>query len=238
MWRTLMGILTVVLALGVNAYFLYEEPIAPSEERYKHIAKVQDPLIDISYVRGNREPNFRKFGLDDAQIKRALKLTNDLEDAHAEKIRQFLLGAPKPVELADALCGGTEDVRPRFGALRFLVEEKNGIRNPIDLNRVSGFASQDWALTSTIPAVYREVELQDARPDNATLMALAAIMAKKESDVLDHKAPWGRGLMSGTWSWDRVKSENPGIEERLLGYIGLMHLVVEMARAEGGNCRF
>ena len=66
-------------------------------------------------------------------------------------------------------------------------------------------------------------------------MAIASILLNKESELLDHNAPWGRGI-TGQWSWDKVKKENAGVEERVIEYLATMHLLIELAQAEGGLC--
>jgi hypothetical protein len=66
-------------------------------------------------------------------------------------------------------------------------------------------------------------------------MAMAAIMTRNEEAVLKGNSPWGTTTLS-RWSWDKVKDENPGIEERLIEYFALMHLTVELARGDGGIC--
>ena len=67
-------------------------------------------------------------------------------------------------------------------------------------------------------------------------MALAAIIEGREDDVLKGFAPWGRGLLPGQWSWDKVSAAYPGLDERVIEYFAVMHLFVEAANADGGIC--
>jgi hypothetical protein len=83
---------------------------------------------------------------------------------------------------------------PRYGALRYIINEEKGRRQVVNLRRVSGIEAQDWYLLSSVGEVYREAELLDDRQPDATVMAIAAILLAKESELLDHNAPWGRGI--------------------------------------------
>lgn len=237
-WRLIFAVLVVVVALGVNGYLLYTEEISTSEQQIRHTARRQDPLLDLSYVSGQREANFVLFGLEDGEVKAAMKRIGDYEDLHADRLLRLLDQAPEMVELADALCGTTRTLTPRYAALRYLVAEKGGERIPVDLRRYGGFNRQEWSYVSTIDGVYQEVELAESRQDDATKMGIAAILAGEEALVLENRTPYGRSLAPGTWSWSKVQASHPGIDERVIKYLAMMHLTVELARAEGGICNF
>lgn len=233
-WRLFMAGASLFLGVGVNGYLLSVEDISGVEQGSKQLIRAEDPLR-ISYVVGERENNMKTFGLDDAKAKQASKKVQDLQDDYGERLTVLLREAGDPNQLADALCGETQDVRPRYGALRYIINEEKGRRQVVNLRRVSGIEAQDWYLLSSVGEVYREAELIDDRQPDATVMAIAAILLAKESELLDHNAPWGRGIAL-QWSWDKVKKENAGIEERVIEYLATMHLLVELAQAEGGLC--
>lgn len=233
-WRLFMAGASLFLGIGVNGYLLSVEDISGVEQGSKQLIRAEDPLR-ISYVVGERENNMKTFGLDDAKAKQASKKVQDLQDDYGERLTVLLREAGDPNQLADALCGETQDVRPRYGALRYIINEEKGRRQVVNLRRVSGIEAQDWYLLSSVGEVYREAELIDDRQPDATVMAIAAILLAKESELLDHNAPWGRGIAL-QWSWDKVKKENAGIEERVIEYLATMHLLVELAQAEGGLC--
>jgi hypothetical protein len=233
--RPILAIAFLASVALVDAYLLWTEQIAPSESQARHTALREDPLLGLKYSAGNREVNMVSFGLEAAAAARAVDRIRDLEDRYKDKLAIMLKDAPMPTELADALCGQTREVRPHYGALRFLVEDVAGERQTIRLQRVTVLEEQEWAKVSPILAVYDEVELAEERQKDATVMAIAAILLGKEEEVLNNYAPWGRGL-AGTWSWKKVTKENPGIEEKVVEYFAVLHLVVEMAMAEGGIC--
>jgi hypothetical protein len=233
-WRLFMAGASLFLGIGVNGYLLSVEDISGVEQGSKQLIRAEDPLR-ISYVPAERENNMKTFGLDDAKAKQASKKVQDLQDDYGERLTVLLREAGDPNQLADALCGETQDVRPRYGALRYIINEEKGRRQVVNLRRVSGIEAQDWYLLSSVGEVYREAELLDDRQPDATVMAIAAILLAKESELLDHNAPWGRGIAL-QWSWDKVKKENAGVEERVIEYLATMHLLVELAQAEGGLC--
>jgi hypothetical protein len=233
--RPILAFAALVIVGLVDVYLLSTEQIAPSESQARHTALVEDPLLALQYSAGNREQNMLAFGLDATAAARAVDRIRDLEDRYKEKLVVLLDDAPMPTELADALCGQTREVRPHYGALRFLVEDVGGNRQAIRLQRVTELEEQEWAKVSPILAVYDHVELSEERQGDATTMAIAGILSQKEEDVLNSYAPWGRGL-AGTWSWKRVQKEHPGIEDKVVEYFAVLHLTVELAMAEDGIC--
>lgn len=238
----IVGGATLILA-AINGYLLYTEygwhpeykGIAPSEFQPRHVTDDSDPLLALLPVATDRAKNFKAFGLPEAMIKKTLDRMRDLDDRHRDRINFFLVSIDDPTEIEDAFCGQTQQVRPRYGALRFLIEEQQGMRRPINVDRASGFKRQKWTLASPIDEIYRVAELGEDKHEDATLMAVAAIVLGKEEDLLEGRKPFGRGL-AATWSWNDVKKQNPGIEDRLVEYFALMHLTWELMAGSGGLC--
>lgn len=231
-WLTL-GVLLILM--GVSGFLLSQEAIAPPEQRARHLQVKQDPLGNVAYTKALREQNLKAFGLDDEMVAAVQARIRDLEDRHQPRLAKFLEDAPEPTELAEAICGQTNQVRPRYGALRVLVSEDKGRRQVVDIDRVSGLSIQDWSKISPISAVYDHVELSTERKPDATLMAVAAILVAKEEDLLNSNAPWGSSL-AANWSWKSVQKQYPGIRERCVDYFALLHFTVELATADDGIC--
>ncbi len=237
-----VGGATLILA-GINGYLLYTEynwheeykGIAPSEFQPRHVTDDNDPLLQLQPIANDRAKNLAAFGMPDGMAKKTLDRLRDLDDRHKERMQLFLESMDDPTQVEDAFCGSTQQVRPRYGGLRFLVEEEQGMRRPVSIDRVSGLKRQKWTLSAPIDEVYRVAELGDEKHEDATLMAVAALVLQKEEDLLEGRKPFGRGLAS-TWSWDVVKKENPGIEDRLVEYFALMHLTWELMAGPGGLC--
>jgi hypothetical protein len=234
--RTWLSVAGVFVSGGVCAYLLSTEEIATGDEVAEFVARKADPLIDMAFTSSNRKANFEAFGMDAELVTSALDMARRYEDTgKVDRLRLLMKGATEPVELADALCGADQSLRPRYGALRFLVAEVQGERRPVDLDRVSSLQREDWSKTSPIVAVYNDAELAQDRKADATLMAIAAILAAQEQELLNGYKPWGRGL-AATWSWKQVKKKIPGIEKRTIEYLVMMHLAVEVANEEAGIC--
>ncbi|MCB9776977.1 MAG: hypothetical protein H6742_00260 [Alphaproteobacteria bacterium] len=236
--RTFLAVGGLVISVGVYGYLLSKEQIAQGEVSADTVARIQDPLVDLAYTASSREEDFKAFGLDGDQVKWALDRSRRMADSDdgMKRLQLLMDDADDPVALADALCGQTGGVRPRYGALKFLVEEVQGQRRPIRLKRARSLVVQPWAVASPISGIFDELELADDRKDDATRMAIAGILAAKEGDVLNRYRPWGRGL-GNPWSWDEVVEKNAGIEEHVLEYFVLMHLAIELANAEDGICQ-
>ena len=238
--RTFVAAIVMLLILGFNGYLLYVEEVdyyaqIVVDDEGAVIMKNEDPLIGMVYAKQNREENLAAFGMDEGLVTATVARMRKIEDFYREKISALLLDAGSVDEVADALCGETTQVRPRYGALRYLVIEDAGQRRAVDFRKISQLDWQDWEKTATVQGVYVDTELVDERQPDATLMAVASILLSKEQDVLDANAPWGRGL-AVQWSWAKVKKENPQITDLVIDYFATMHLVVEMAQSEDGIC--
>ncbi len=243
--RTVMNVSLVAILGGVAGYLVYEEltpdeegrnGIAPTEAQATHEVVREDPLLDLRYVKAERENNFKAFGLPDAMVKRTVERARRIEEMHEQKLRLLLQDAAEPVLLADALCGDSPTIRPRYAGVRFFVEQDASVRRPINLQRVSQLERQDWSVTSPIEEVYNTLELVEDRQEDATLMGVAAILLGREQDAMDRHKPWGRSLVTGAWSWKLVKKEAPQVEDYLVQYFALLHVAAEMAQADDGIC--
>ncbi len=242
--RMLLSLAVLVLMLAANGYLVFLElregesgqnRIAPAEQKVRHDMARQDPLLDLRYAASERQANLQAFGLPEPLVARTLDTMNRLEDRYGERLGVAIDAVAEPKEFADALCGRTSDLRPRYGALRFIVEENRGAREVIDLQRTTELARQEWSRADLILEVYGRLELGDDRKPDAPLMAVAAILLGKEKEAIESLPPWDRSTL-GTWDWEEVKDKHPGIEERVREYFALMHLTAELAQAQGGSC--
>lgn len=234
--RTILSVASFAMFAGVATFLLTKEDIVPPEVTASHVALKVDPLLDTRYTSGARKRNLESFGLPDAMVARTIDRIRRIEDRHTRKIQLLLDGAADPNAVAMAMCGQTSQIRPRYSAMRFLVLEEQGRRDALRVSRATGIEQQDWSQISPMSDVYTTAELSDGREEDATLMAIAAIMSGKESDLLAGHTPWGSGLLPGSWSWEKVVELYPGIEERVIEYFALMHLFVEQATSDGGIC--
>jgi hypothetical protein len=234
--RSLMAMAAVVMGIGVTGYLIAKERVVPPEVTSAHEVVKVDPLLATTYTKGARKRNLAAFGLSADQVDRVVERMKRIEDRHLRKVQLLLDGAPDPNAIVAALCGQTSQIRPRYGALRFLVKEKQGRRDPIRISRSTGLEIQEWSQVAPIADVYRVAELSEKREDDATLMAIAAILSGSETELIDGYSPWGRSILPGAWSWSKVVKTHPGVDERLEEYFALMHLFVEQATSDGGIC--
>ncbi len=227
----------LLAGVGVNAYLLLDERVVESEKTVRHRVERVDPLLDLKYTKANRKSNLQAFGLAEEEVSQALERVNDLDDgggSNRSMLAMFFDQAGDQTRLDKAFCGSGQ-VRPRYAALAYLIKEEGGKRKALNLRRVSGLEYEGWAQTARVAEVYGELELATERQPDATVMGIAAILLSQEQHVIDHSSHWGEGLR-GRWSWDKVKKDNQGIDQRIIEYMALMHLSLEVATAEGGFC--
>lgn len=249
--RETLSVAAAVLSMGTVFFLMYKElsdedgdgrfdKIAPTEAQATSTAGQQDPLLGIDYVSTNRQDNLTAFGLDEEMVSITMRRIKKLDTRPNRKRLKGLLEATSADQafLQMALCGATNDQRPRYGAMQLLVKSKGGelFVMGIDDLGTSNLSSQDWSSTSAWSEVYRDVELiGERRQEDATLMGIAAILLGREDAVIDEIYPWG-SQGSDEWSWEEV-AKSPGIERELTKYFALFHLVAEVAFEDGGICQ-
>ena len=242
--RMIGSLAVLLLMLAANGYLIFLElregdngqnRIAPAQQQVRHDMARQDPLLNLRFAPSERQANFEAFGLPGPLVTQTLDTLSRLDDRYQKRLGVAIDAVAEPEEFADALCGRTSDLRPRYGALRFIVEESRGAREVIDMQRTTELARQEWSRADLILEVYGRLELGDDRKDDAPLMAIAAILLGKEREAIESLPPWDRSTL-GTWSWEDVQAKNPGIDQRVREYFALMHLTAELAQAQGGAC--
>lgn len=235
-WRPYIVVGCLVTVLGVDGYLAISEDIQGTQEMKVHNVLDQDPLYDLVYAPTERLGNLRRFGLSDADAEEVQGRINRLNEDWSNAIKTLLGDAPEPDTLAATVCGvGSRGLPPRWAAMDFLVEEKDGRLRPVDLADYAVVESQGWMADRRVRSVYDRTERRATREDDATRMGLAAIFSGQHEQLLQGESPWGSGLFGG-WSWGAVVQENPGIRNTVYDYMALMHLTIEIAQGGGGIC--
>lgn len=198
-------------------------------------SEVQDKLLDLVYTKANRESNLKAFGLSEALIRRTMADITNYERNHIDRIDALIADAPVIDQVYTAFCSRSNARRPRYEALKFLVDEDNG-RRPINIDRAEPLNYFEWADTARVDAVYKVLELpaDGNRRDDATLMGVVGVLLEQEDVVIDGDAPWGRG--AHTWSWEDVEKKYPYADDRAVAYFALLHIFAERMYREGGLC--
>ena len=241
--RPIIAVASAVILLGLNGFLAYKElspdetgrnNLAPSEARVRHEKTRKDPLFDQKYVTADRERNLQQWGLDGELLARTTKAIRLLDERQRDRLRVLVQDTEDPQAFIEAVCGFTNDRRPRYGALEYVIEIRRSQRMPLDLGKTAILRRQEWAVTGLVDGVYNEVELQDNPPADSTRMAVAAVLTGQEQAVLEGQAPWGRG--AGSWDWERVLEEHPGVDEQVVQTLALVHVLLEAAFAPEGPC--
>ncbi|MCO4744021.1 MAG: hypothetical protein KC912_04485 [Proteobacteria bacterium] len=231
-WRMIfIGSLLLIAMIGNGALLWYERIDPPAT-----VAALQDNVRAVNYIfiPSKRTANFTAMGLGD-KVGAAVGVAAKLDKSEA-RIRSVIEESADEVKV---LCTGRQ-LPPRFAALAILVEEDaDGVRRVIHAGkgeRATAFFEQEWFAASLTAEVFAEMELNQAPPEDATAMGVAAILANAESLALSGDAPFDRGF-GGTWGLDEVFAEYGWVEAEIVRYFALMHVMTEIARSEkGGIC--
>jgi hypothetical protein len=235
-WRHFLLIAVTLAMLIINGVLLGFEEVNLTSSAEGPVDLIVDPLINTSWRPDQRLSNFRAFGLPDEL---ATRTAERAEAIHNDNERLTALLAQDEALLSTYLCPRS-GVPERYMALHFLVTTRDlggGVleRDVISFNRVLELPLQDWASTSPVPEVYEQVELTASRRGDATVMGIGAILTTREEDVFARNRPFG-GV--GRWSFNNLMSNEPDLEEKLIEYFALMHVLVELAtKPEVGICR-
>jgi len=236
-WRPYIVAGTLITVLGVDLYLAAAEDIQGSQDMKNHNVLDQDPLFDIVYSPPERLVNLRRFGLSETEVEDLSRRIARLESNWSDYIKTLLEKAPEPDALSAALCGeGARGLPPRWGAMDFLVEEKDGGLAVVDLSDYALMESHGWLADHAARSVYTKVERRASRVEDATRIGFVAIFAGAHEALLKGESPWGSGFFGGS-DWGEVSKQYPAATKQLYEYLPLMHLTLELARAEGGICR-
>ena len=246
-WRLIVGIVTCMAALAVNAGLLWEEYSHGIDEG-KPLEGVkagpEDPLLDMRFTATARKANLEAMGFDERETGEMVATMGKMEQqfhlgVEGEDVLVERLGVSRDLEnLRAAFCGADAKggLPVRYAAMEFLVTDEHGAMEVLPVNTPDGFEAQDWRATSQVDRVYEMAELTgDGRQPDATRMAFAAILAKDEASLIEHRAPFGQSFFAG-WSWEKVRAKYPGISGLVFEYVRAMHLVLEAANGEHGIC--
>ncbi len=242
-WRLLIGTGAGFFAFLWAVVLMVDEEIVEVDAKTKVEQNQQDALFGMQFAASQREANFQKMGFSEEEVAALAKKVGVLEEKYHTKdpdqdvVTVRIEAATDQDELAAALCGTNASLPVRYSALKFLMVEKGGGIRAADLDEVSSLEIQQWAKAARVEAVYEAAEVTTDRKDDATRMGIAAVIAGTEATelLLEKKAPFGRGVFAG-WDWGAVQKKFPGIKDKLIEYVALLHLVGEVANGDKGMC--
>lgn len=233
-WRFFLVLGTLFAAALVNVVLLSLEKVeAPATAADMTNAVTRDPLSDTVYMPSTRVSNFRAFGFDDNLANATANQAARLATKYSPQIEGIL--EREADTLGAVLCGGP--LPPRYAALEVLVVEDSGALKVVDATRAYTFEPQPWFMGSQAEEVFKAVELRPDRKQDATVMGVAALLLRRSDAVFAEERPWAPGLLGGGWGVSALEKTYPQAIDELVRYFGLMHLVEELANAEGGICR-
>lgn len=228
-------ILAMLLMAGIiDSFLIYTEFVPIPAALQAQVVEEILPLL--SYTPGQRKTNLAKMGLSAADISVADRKFGEYEK-DKKAFRKMFLHDDTPIrDVAGALCPGGEIPQP-YSALAILVSEANKQRTVVD-SRTQSLGKQPWFDATTARNLYKEWEQVRVRQDDATVMAVSAMLLgdSESTKALKHEQPWGRGLFTNG-AFSDVKREYPNAARLVPEYFALMHFMSELANDESqGIC--
>ncbi len=208
----------------LNAALIWGETIPRPEEDEIQLA---DPEVArLVYRKVNRAGNLEKMGLSGDLLSAAL---DSLDRYGASKDAWFAIfdsDDTATVAVAEALCPGGALPQPYagLGVLVRMVSDRAELAQVAD-QKLEG---QPWYDPVLAKALYSEWELRRDRAEDATVMAVSAMLLNEPYRALKREFPWGRGIITSGGT-DDVMREFPRAERVLPEYFALMHFLAELA---------
>ena len=228
-WLVLVGI--VVMA-SLNAFLISNEHVETVlVEDYD--VEYDDRLGDIVYSKSNRSQNLEAFGLSTDQVRESKKYFRRFEKM--ERQIKARLKNDETGMLPDTFCARTDEIRPRYAAIGFLILTEKGERIVWDPKVQNDFELQAWSSPYSFETIYEDIEKGRDELPSSTAMMVTAFMASAENDLIDRQEPWGRSGRS--WSWSTVQKRFAKYLNGTVEYLALMHYVTELANTEDGICQ-
>ena len=227
-WLVLVGIL---LMGSLNAFLISKEHIDDNRVE-DNTVEYDDRLGDLVYSKGNRGTNLEAFGLNADQIKTAKKYFRRYEKMETQ-IRARL--KKSDTDLTGVFCSRTEEIRPRYAAIEYLILEDNGDRIVWDPKANNSFNAQSWAAVVSLETIYEDIERSRAELEASTMMVVTAFVSKNEELLISRQEPWGRSGRS--WSWEDTQKQVGTAINRSIEYLAIMHYVTELANGDEGICQ-
>lgn len=189
------------------------------------------PIDELTYVRGNRAPNLQRMGLDAELVDEAVRQMSAMDD-QLDRLRLVL--EQDTAATGAAFCG--QDLPPPYAALGVLLVQDNDRRSPISPDRLTRLEQAPFFDRALVRRLHEQMELSSSRKEQATVMAVGAVMTSREGDALDGVAPFSQGR--GRWGLPHLEALDPSVRPRLATYFATMHVMTELANEPvRGVCR-
>ena len=227
-WLVLVGI---CIMGSLNAFLISKEHIETVMVEDNDI-EYDDRLGDLVYSKGNRESNLSSFGLNSDQIKESKKYFRRYEKMETQ-IRARLKKSDE--DLTEVFCSRTEEIRPRYAGLSYLILEDNGERIVWDPKSNNEFNAQSWAAVVSFETIYEDIEKGRTELPSSTVMVATAFVSGNEEMLISRQEPWGRSGRS--WDWAEVQKQFGASLKLSVQYLSILHYVTEIANGEDGICQ-
>ena len=138
-------------------------------------------------------------------------------------------------DLTEVFCSRTEEIRPRYAGLPYLILEDNGERVVWDPKSNNEFNAQSWAAVVSFETIYEDIEKGRTELPSSTVMVATAFVSGNEEMLIARQEPWGRSGRS--WDWSEVQKQFSASLRRSIQYLSILHYVTEVANGDDGICQ-
>ena len=228
-WLVLVGILAMG---GLNVFLISREHIETAMVEENEI-EYDDRLGDLVYSKANRESNLEAFGLNPDQIKSSKKYFRRYEKMESQ-IRARLKKTDV-TNLSDVFCARTDEIRPRYAGIEYLLIEEKGERIVWNPKANNSFEPQGWAASISLETIYEDIEKGRIELPASTVMVVTAFVSGNENLLISRQEPWGRSGRS--WDWETVQSQQSKALSRSVEYLSILHYLIEIANGDDGICQ-
>lgn len=196
---------------------------------------VDEPLRGITFTASLRRENFAAMGLEREDAEEAAEMAVALFNLKGKGFEEML--DTQAAEVSDAFCPEPSRLPTPYGAMEWLVEENSGVRGVVTGERLLELDKQPWfAIQNSARPVYDALEARKDRALNASVMGIAALIAKRETEALDRSGPWSRSRWAAG-SFSSLVADDLALRQKTLRYLALMHVLTEIARKPDGICQ-
>lgn len=229
--RAWIVLLAIFVMGSLNAFLISKEYIKTVMVEDNDI-EYDDRLGDLVYSKGNRESNLQAFGLNAEQVSASKRYFRRYEKMESQ-IRARL--NKSDTDLTEVFCSRTEEIRPRYAGIEYLILEDNGERVVWDPKVHYSFNPQSWAAVISFETIYEDIERGRTELPSSTIMVATAFVSGNEELLISRQEPFGRSGRS--WDWAEVQKQFGNSLKRSVEYLSLLHYITEIANGDDGICQ-
>jgi hypothetical protein len=214
-----------MIGLLVNAVMMVME----GSPKLDQAEQLQDRafLYMFSYTDGMRRTNLNNMGIPLDMVKEKAEPVFEGLERDRKKWEALLhsLDGSHYYDVLTALCPG--DLPQPYSAAKILVSSGVGGKKSVITSAASDLPVQSWFDATAARNLFEQWEQGD-RQEDATVMAVTALLIDKSDEALRPSGVWGRGIFGNPDVADLFR-QYPAHLDMVVEYFVLMHFLTELA---------